>query len=127
MKPSKALFGLLTFWAVMASAAEPKHFTQQEFENLSRQGHPVVIDVAASWCPTCRAQKPIIDRLSKQDAYKQVAVLTVDFDSDKNVLKQFKVSMQSTLIAFKGGKELWRTVGDTTPVGIETIFKKASN
>lgn len=127
MKPSKALFSLLTFWAVMASAAEPKHFTQQEFEKLSRQGHPVVVDVAASWCPTCRAQKPIIDRLSKQDAYKDVAVLTVDFDNDKNVLKQFKISMQSTLIAFKGGKEVWRTVGDTTPVGIETIFKKASN
>jgi hypothetical protein len=53
-------------------------------------------------------------------------VLTVDFDTDKTVLRQFKVGMQSTLIAFKGGKELGRSVGDTTSAGIEGLFRKAA-
>jgi len=113
--------------AGLASAAEPRVFSQQEFNKLAQQGKPVIVDVAATWCPTCKAQKPIVDGLLKQGAYKDVVVLTVDFDADKPVLKAFKVGMQSTLIAFKGGKETGRSVGDTTAAGIEALFKKAAN
>lgn len=127
MKQSAILVAALTLWAAVASAAEPKPFTQQDFDKLAHDGKPVVVDVSATWCPTCKAQKPIVENLSKQPAYKDVAILAVDFDADKAVLKQFKVSMQSTLIAFKGGKEMGRSVGDTTPTGIENIFRKAAN
>ena len=127
MKRSSTLVAALMFCAAMAFAAEPRPFTTQEFDKLARDGKPVVVDVFAPWCPTCRAQKPIVESLSKQEAYKDVTVLTVDFDDDKAVLKQFKVFTQSTLIAFKGGKETGRSIGDTTPAGIEGLFKKALN
>lgn len=127
MRRSVILAAALTLWAAVASAAEPKPFTQQDFDKLAHEGKPVVVDVSATWCPTCKAQKPIVENLSKQPTYKDVVVLAVDFDADKAVLKQFKVNMQSTLIAFKGGKEMARSVGDTTPAGIENIFKKAAN
>jgi len=127
MKRSTIFVAALTLWAAVASAAEPKPFTQQDFDKLAHGGKPVVVDVSATWCPTCKAQKPIVESLSRQTAYKDVAILSVDFDADKAILKQFKVNMQSTLIAFKGGKEMGRSVGDTTPAGIEGIFKKAAN
>jgi len=126
MKRSKLLVAALAFCAAMASAAEPTPFTQQAFDQLAHDGKPVVVDVSATWCPTCKAQKPIVERLSKQAAYQDVAILAVDFDADKAVLKQFKVAMQSTLIAFKGGHETGRSVGDTTPAGLEALFKKAA-
>lgn len=127
MKRSSILFTALTLWTAIASAAEPTPFRQQDFDKLAHDGKPVVVDVSATWCPSCKAQKPIVEGLSKQPAYKDVTILTVDFDTEKTVLKQFKVAMQSTLIAFKGGKETGRSVGDTTPAGIESIFKKAAN
>lgn len=127
MKRSTFLLATLTLWAAVASAAAPKPFTQQEFDRLAQDGKPVVVDVTATWCPTCKAQKPIIEALSKQPTYKDAAILLVDFDADKAILKQFRVSVQSTVIAFKGGKETGRSVGDTTPEGIEGIFKKAIN
>lgn len=77
--------------------------------------------------PHMQAQKPIIDDLAKQPAYKDVTILTVDFDSEKNILKQYKVNMQSTLIGFRAGKETSRSVGDSSSSGIESIFKKAVN
>lgn len=113
--------------ALVAAAGEIKAFSQQDFDSLARAGRPVVVDVSAPWCPTCKAQKPIVDSLAKQAAYKDVTILTVDFDSEKPVLKQFKVTTQSTLIAFKGGQETARSVGDATPAGIEGLFKKAVN
>ena len=115
----------LTSLAALATAAEPRPFKQADFDRLARAGKPVIVDVSATWCPTCKAQHPIIERLSRLPAYKDVAVLTVDFDDDKPILKEFKVGMQSTLIAFRGGKEASRSVGDTTEAGIESLFVKA--
>lgn len=116
----------LALSAVVAAAAEPRPYTQQEFDRLAHDGKPVLVDVSATWCPTCKAQKPLVDGLAKGPSYKDVAVLTVDFDTDKPTLRRFKVGMQSTLIAFKGGREVGRSVGDTTSAGIESLFKKAT-
>ncbi len=104
---------------------EPRDTGAQGHGSLRADVKPVLVDVSATWCPTCKAQKPIVEGLATGAAYKDVAVLTVDFDTGKPVLRQFKVGMQSTLIAFKGGKELGRSVGDTTSAGIEGLFKKA--
>ena len=118
---------LLFGFTILATAGEVKPYDQQEFDALARAGKSVVVDVSAPWCPTCKAQKPIIDSLAKQPAYKDVTIFMVDFDLEKKVLKQFKVNMQSTLIGFKAGQETARSVGDSTPAGIEAIFKKALN
>ena len=109
----------------LVSAGEVKTYDQPTFEHLAREGRAVVVAVHASWCPTCRAQKPIQSELMVQPAYKDVTMLILDFDSQKPLLKQFKVAMQSTLIAFKGGQEVARSVGDTTRDGIEALVKKS--
>ena len=117
----------LSSLASLAMAGDIKPFSQQEFDQLTKAGKPVVLDISAPWCPTCKAQKPIIDGLMKQPAYKDVTLLTIDFDSAKPTLKQFKVVTQSTLVAFKGEKEVGRSVGDTTPAGLEGLIKKTVN
>lgn len=122
-----ALLMALSTMASLAMAGEIKPFSQQDFDKLTAAGKPVVLDVSAPWCPTCKAQKPIIDGLMKQPAYKDVTLLTLDFDTNKPTLKTFKVTMQSTLVAFKGTKEVARSVGDTTPDGIEGLVKKTIN
>jgi len=110
--------------ASLAAAGEIKPYTPQAFDQLTHAGKPVVVEVSATWCPTCKAQKPIVESLMKQPAYRDVTVLTVDFDSNKAALKTFKVNMQSTFVAFKGASEVGRSVGDTTPSGIESLIRK---
>ncbi len=128
MKFAKTLLTIaLTSLASMAMAGDIKPFSQQEFDQLTKAGKPVVLAISAPWCSTCKAQKPIIDGLMKQPAYKDVTLLTIDFDSSKPTLKQFKVAVQSTLVAFKGEKEVGRSVGDTTPAGLEGLVKKTVN
>lgn len=111
----------------IAMAGDIKPFSQKDFDALTAAGKPVVLDISATWCPTCAAQKPIIDGLMKQPAYKAVTLMTIDFDTAKPTLKAFKVTMQSTLVAFKGANEVGRSVGDTTPAGLEGLIKKTVN
>ena len=111
----------------LAMAGEIKPFNQKDFDKLTHDGKAVVLDISATWCPTCKEQKPIIDGLMKQPAYKDVTLMTLDFDTAKPTLKKFKVTMQSTLVAFKGDKEVGRSVGDTTPEGLEGLIKKTVN
>ena len=121
------ILGALSLLASLAMAGEIKPFNQKDFDKLTHDGKPVVLDVSAPWCPTCKAQKPIIDGLMKQPAYKDVTLMSIDFDSSKATLKNFKVIMQSTLVAFKGEKEVGRSVADTTPAGLEALFRKTLN
>ena len=123
---SAVLMALSTL-ASLAMAGEVRPFTQQDFDKLTAEGKAVVLDISATWCPTCKAQKPIIDGLMSQPAYKDVTLMTIDFDTNKPTLKAFKVNMQSTLIAFKGSQEVARSVGDTKPDGIEGLIKKTLN
>ena len=128
MKFAKTIV-MLTFssLASFVFAGDIKPFNQIEFDKLTHGGKPVVLDISAPWCPTCKEQKPIIDGLMKLPAYKDVTLMTIDFDSAKPTLKKFKVTSQSTLVAFKGEKEVGRSVGDTTPVGLESLVKKSVN
>ena len=127
MKPRITLALMSTcLWALtgMANAGEIKPYTQATFERLTQNNQPILVDVTASWCPTCKAQKPIIEKLMGQAAFKDVTTLTVDFDTEKTVLQQHKVGMQSTLIAFKGSQEVGRSVGSTSPASIERLLEK---
>ena len=126
-KAFKAAAMLLLMWFAgpSAMAAEPLHYTQQAFDKFAAEGTPMIVFVHAAWCPVCAVQKPVVDNFAKSDAYRNVQVLVVDFDTQKKVLKAFKVARQSTLIAFHGKKEVGRLVGTTQKDLIEVLFQRA--
>ena len=64
-----------------------------------------------------------MDRLSTDPKYKDVAVFSVDFDSSKDLLRQWKVGQQGTLIAFKGKIEKTRSTGDVDEPAIRKVFE----
>lgn len=123
-KPILAL--ALWAFAALASAGPQEAYSPSRFDQLAKEGKPVVVAVHADWCPTCKAQKPIMKELMGRPEYKDVVELTVDFDKDKEALKRFKVAQQSAMVAFKGDKEIGRSVGDTSKAGLEELVKKAA-
>jgi thiol-disulfide isomerase/thioredoxin len=82
------------------------------------------VEVSAPWCPICKTQKPILAKLAEQPRFKDLVIFDVDFDTRKDVLRQFNARMQSTLIAFKGETETGRSVGETQPEWIEGLVEK---
>lgn len=116
---------MITLTAIGAAAAERKAFDEKEFAAAQAQGKPILIDISATWCPTCQAQKPIIEKLSAEPQYKNLTIFDVDFDTRKDVLRKFGAQVQSTLIVFKGHKETGRSVGATSESAINGLMSKA--
>lgn len=119
---SAAAFSLLLAAPSMAAEAP---FTQAAFDAAMKAGKPVLVEVHADWCPTCRAQAPILGELTADPKFKDMTVLRVDFDSQKDVCKAFGAQQQSTLIVFKGGKEAGRSLGDTNAASLAALLDKA--
>lgn len=113
----------LALTSVAAVAAEK--FTDAALTAAQQAGKPVLVEVAAPWCPTCKAQRPIIDKLTGTEKYKGFVLLTVDFDSQKDALRKLNARSQSTLIVYKGQTEVGRSVGDTNPASVEALLAKA--
>ncbi len=108
-----------------AQASEAKMFTPAAFEAAKKAGGPILVEVTAPWCPTCKAQKPILSELSAQPKFAKLAIFQVDFDSQKDALKMLGVQMQSTLISYKGDKEVGRSTGVTSRTAIEDQLNKS--
>lgn len=87
-------------------------------------GKAVLVHVTAPWCGACRLQKPIVAQLLATSDYKSVMKVDVDFDSQKDVLRKFRVQTQATMLIFKGGKEIDRLIGNTDPAAIASFIKR---
>ena len=113
---------VLGFRAAHAGKEQP--FTAQAFRAAQDAGKPILVEIHASWCPTCKAQIPILSELTALPKFKDLVILRVDFDDQKDEVRNFGARVQSTLIVFKGAKEVGRSVGDTDRGTIAALLDK---
>src|SRR5690242_13398264 len=116
---------LLAFGAVHAFAAERLTWEPRAFQATLAEGKPVLVHITAPWCLECREQKPIVAALANEPEFKSLTIFDVDFDSQKDALRQLRVQTQSTLVVFKDKAEVGRAVGITRRDAIEAVMKKA--
>jgi thioredoxin 1 len=116
---------VMAFSASAGWALQEKPFDTAAFNAAQSAGTPILVDVFAPWCPTCRAQQQVLGTLKQDPKYSGLLLFKVDYDNQPDVLKSFKVRQQSTLIAFKGKTETGRSVGDTNASSIEALINTA--
>ncbi|MBU1291378.1 thioredoxin [bacterium] len=71
---------------------------------------PVLVDFWASWCMPCRMLAPIIEKLAEENQGK-LKVCKLNTDENQNIAAQYGIQGIPTLIVFKEGQEVSRTVG----------------
>jgi thioredoxin-like negative regulator of GroEL len=133
MKFSRRSFGAVLAVAAFAlagslspvSAGTAVPYSAEAFKAAQASGSPILVEIHADWCPTCKAQDPILDKLTADPKFKDLKIFRVDFDDMKPVVRQFGAQMQSTLIVFKGSAEQGRSVGDTKQASIATLLDKS--
>ncbi len=91
----------------MASIAE---VTADSLAGIINSSKPVLVDFWASWCGPCRALSPIVDQVADELADK-ISVAKCNVDDNQDIAMEYGVMSIPTLIIFKDGEEIARTVG----------------
>ena len=114
----------LTVFVTLASAVEMP-FDSMQFDSMLAAGKPVAVVFHADWCPTCRAQAPVLKELAQKPELKDLRLFVANFDTEKALKKSLGVTKQSTVVVFKGGKESARSTGDTQQDSLAALLRHA--
>lgn len=83
------------------------HANEDNFKELVLESsEPVLVDFWATWCAPCQMLAPVLEELAAQ-----VKVVKVDVDENPQLAIAFQVSSIPTVISFRDGKALKKSVG----------------
>jgi len=119
-----AIAVLMTAFATVSVAAEAP-YDQAKFDTLRAAAKPVAVVFHADWCPTCRAQAPVLRQLTQSPEFKDLTLFVANFDTEKALKRSLGVTKQSTVVVFKSSKEAARSTGDTQADRLGELLRHA--
>ena len=83
---------------------------QENFEQEVLQSEQtVLVDFWAPWCGPCRELVPIVDALAEE--LTDVKVAKVNIDEEMALAKKYKIFSIPTLLVFKNGQPVQKSLG----------------
>jgi thioredoxin 1 len=99
------------------------HINEASFDKVVGQDGPVLVDFWAPWCGPCKMLGPVLEEVEKEAAGKAV-IAKVNVDDEENLAAKFNVSSIPTMIVFKKGVSVERTVGFMPKDKVLDLIKK---
>ena len=96
------------------------HLTKYNFKDFINSNEKVLVDFWASWCGPCRMLAPIMEELEK-DYPNRVAKVNVD--EEEELAQAFGIQSIPTILIFKEGKLVDKTVGYQPKANFEKYLK----
>lgn len=101
-------------------------FTDANFESeVLKSDVPVLVDFWAPWCGPCRMIAPTVEQVANDYAGK-VRVGKVNTDENPQVAARHNISSIPTLLLFKGGQVVDKTIGVVPKQNLTALIDKHS-
>ena len=93
-------------------------FNKELFDKAQSQGKIVIVSSWIKYCTSCASQMKVLNTAKKNGELSDIKFDNIEyfaFDvTDKEISNFFNVQYQTTLLIFKGNKEVYRSIGETS-------------
>ena len=115
----KILIFIFCLFAFNANAMEKKTtFNKSLFDKAQSEGKIVVVSSWIKYCSSCASQMKVLQKAKKEGKLSDIKfddILYFSFDvTNSEIANLLNVQYQTTLLIFKGNKEIYRSLGETT-------------
>ncbi len=98
-----------------------KKIEEKDFKETIKKGK-VIIDCFADWCGPCRMLSPIIDELAEE--LKDYDFYKLNVDEAENVSREYGIMSIPTILIFKDGKLVDKSIGLRTKEELKELINK---
>ena len=102
--------------------SKPVVITDATFDEFVKNNPKVAVDCWAAWCEHCRMLAPVIDELAAEKINIKFAKL--DVDRNRSISMKYRIMSIPTLLYFKDGVLVDKTLGALPKTAIEARLAK---
>ena len=100
------------------------HVTTKDFETEVKSAPlPVLVDFYAQWCGPCKMMSPVIEKIAQEFGSK-LKVVKLDTDEAPEVATEYQILGVPTLIIFKNGEVIGKSVGYMNERDLQSFVTK---
>jgi thioredoxin len=102
--------------------SKPIEVTDVTFDDFVKNNPKVVVDCWAAWCAPCRMLAPVIDELAAEKT--NIKFVKLDVDHNRSIPMRYGIMSIPTLLYFKDGVLVDKTLGALPKTAIEARLAK---
>lgn len=97
--------------------------TTAEFQAVTKQDTPTLVEFHAPWCVHCRRIAPALEELTAQYA-DRVTFGQVNIDDAPQLAQAEKIEVIPTFVLYRGGRRLGSTTAPESKAALEAFLKR---